>query len=136
MSTGLANPGEQLRAALHVVNRSRSLAAEDEREHVEVLLARGRVLTVLPAGMPGRDEGVANLEEVLVCTAGGDGDGSLDIPGTAALHRVHALYYLGVSALDAQRRDQAARWLAECITIDPASRFAELSYELLGTLGG
>ena len=133
LTTGLESPGEQLRHALHVANHSRTFTARDAREHMEVLLARGRMFTVLPDGMPGRPEGIADLEEVVRLTAEEGGDQGLDFPGTGALHRVHALYYLGVTAHEEGRHDQARAWLSECITIDPVSRFAELAYELLGT---
>lgn len=134
MSVGLTNPGEQLRHAFHVAGRSRAFDPSDERERMEVLLARGRLFTVLPAGMPGRSDGIADLEAVLSMTAPGQTDRAPEIPGTSALHRVHALYYLGVCALDDGRAEQARAWLGECVTIDPASRFAELAYDLLGSL--
>ncbi len=134
MTTGLAHPGEQLRNALFVANHSRSLTPRDARERMEVLLARGRMFTVLPAGLPGHANGLADLEEVLALTTPGASDSGLDFPGTVALHRVHALYYLGVSAHQEDRMDDARRYLGECITIDPASRFAQQAYELLSTI--
>lgn len=133
MTVGLENAGEQLRHALHVANSSRALVPRDARERVEVLLSRGRMFTVLPAGMPGRAEGIADLEGVLALTSPDGPDDTDELPGTRALHRVHALFYLGVAAHEDGRREQAKEWLSECITIDPVSRFAELAYGVLGS---
>jgi hypothetical protein len=47
---------------------------------------------------------------------------------------VHALYYLGMAAHEDGQPDRARRFLTECITIDPMSRFAEMAYAALGSL--
>ena len=134
LTAGLAQPGEVLVQALREANRSRGFAARDAREHLEALIARGRLFTVLPAGMPGQAEGVADLREGLERTAGADADEVFDIPGTAALYRMHALFYLGVSAQQEGDIARARTWLRECLTIDPSSRFAELAYDMLSSL--
>jgi tetratricopeptide (TPR) repeat protein len=131
-AAGLAEAGEGLRRALEVAARSRTLVAEDLREHMEVLLARGRLFTVLPGQLPGHAEGLTDLEEVLTRTQHAtDASNEFDYPGSNALYRLHALYYLGVNAWSDGDRDRGGRWLSECIAIDPASRFAERAYELL-----
>ena len=134
-TTGLGEATEVLRAALKEARRSRTLEPRDGPEHMEVLLSRGRMFSVLPRPLTGHDEGEAELREVLSRTEGAsDADNGFDLPGTNELYRVHALYYLGVSARDAGEPEEARRLLRECIVIDPGSRFAERAYELLSAL--
>lgn len=124
-----------LREGLQSTAVSVDLAPADLSEHMETLLARGRLFTVLPSDMPRHARGVTDLEEVLRRTDGPDADVGSDFPGSAALYRVHALFYLGISARQDGDRARATRFLEECITLDPGSRFAERSYEILGGLG-
>lgn len=134
-TTGFGEATEVLRSALQEARRSRTLEPRDVPERMEVLLSRGRMFSVLPRPLTGHDEGEAELREVLARTDGAtDADNGFDLPGTTELYRVHALYYLGVSARDAGLPDEARRLLRECIVIDPASRFAERAYELLSAL--
>lgn len=132
-TTGLAEATEVLRRALHEARVSRDKPARDAFELMEVLLARGRLFTVLPKGLKTPGEGEADLLEVLDRTEGArDEDNGFDFPGTNELYRVHALFYLGIAARDAGDGGRAAAYLRECITMDPTSRFAERAYELLG----
>jgi DNA-binding transcriptional MerR regulator/tetratricopeptide (TPR) repeat protein len=134
-TTGLAEATEVLRQALHEARQSRGKPPRDTFEHMEVLLARGRLFTVLPAALKDHDEGEADLREVLSRTTDTrDEDNGFDFPGTNELYRVHALFYLGIAARDAGRTDEGAQLLRECITMDPTSRFAERAYEVLSTL--
>lgn len=131
-TTGLEDPTRVLRLALAEALLSRDLKAADSREHMETLLARGRLFTMLPRSIAGEVTGRRELEEILAHTEGrSDADNGFDFPGSNVLYRMHALYYLGVSALHGGDREQGLRWLRESITIDPPSRFAQHAYELI-----
>ncbi|MGM0578089.1 MAG: MerR family transcriptional regulator [Myxococcota bacterium] len=134
-TSGLDDGADALRRALRVAEESRDLEPADTLEHMEVLLARGRLFTVLPRQLPGHAEGVADLEEVLERTTGTtDADNGFEFPGTNALYRIHALFYLGISAFQEGAAEQARRLLRQCITEDPSSHFATRAYELLSRL--
>jgi DNA-binding transcriptional MerR regulator len=137
-AAGLEEGPDTLGRAVRVAARSRELAEQDVRERMEVLLARGRMLTFMPSTAPevlGQSQGVSDLTEVLARTEPGAGlDAGDDYPGSVALYRVHALFYLGVHALRAADHAQATRLLGECITLDPASRFAEQAYDMLSQI--
>lgn len=130
---GLEEGPEALAFAFDVAAGSRAFEAADPREHLEVLLARGRLFTVLPGQVPGQAEGVADLETVLALTASRtEEENRLDYPGASDVYRIHALFYLGVDASHKGDVELARRRLTECIAIDPGSRFAERAYEMLG----
>lgn len=129
---GLGEGPESLVHALDCAAGTRAYEAADTREHIEVLLARGRLLTVLPGQLPGQAEGVSDLEEVLTLTGKHADETSFEHPGANDLYRIHALFYLGVDAYNKGNVDIAQSRLTECIAIDPASRFAERAYEMLG----
>ena len=127
-SAGLLGNTDVLLQALEIAAKSRTLDAVDIREQMEVLLARGRLFSVLP----GDDEGRADLEQVLARTEDStDEDNGFEFPGTNAVYRTHALFFLGCSASQDGAHARARRLLDECITIDPASRFAARAYDLL-----
>lgn len=126
-----------LRRAIQTAAESYELTERDIGERMETLIARGRLLTVLPSDQPRHQDGAADLEEVLTRTDhDADEDIGFELPGNSDIYRMHALFYLGISAWYAGHRDRAERLLRECITLDPASHFARRSYELLGQLDG
>lgn len=133
-TTGLGDASSLLREALKSAAHTRTLKAADTREELEVLIARGRLLTVMPAELSAHVTGADDLAEVVRRTEHAtDAENGFDVPGTNALYRMHAFFYLGVAALQQRNGAEAARCLRECLTIDPASRFAERAYELLST---
>ena len=128
-SAGLLGNTDVLLQALEVAAKSRALEPADIREHMEVLLARGRLFSVLPDDAEGR----ADLEHVLSRTEGcTDEANGFEFPGTNAVYRTHALFFLGCSAAQSGAHARARALLEECITIDPTSRFAARAYELVG----
>lgn len=131
-----AEAADVLRQAIRTAADSHALIERDVGERMETLLARGRLLTVLPSDQHLHQQGVADLEEVLTRTAhAADEDIGFELPGSGDLYRMHALFYLGISAWYAGERARTRRMLQECITIDPASHFARRSYEILTQLG-
>lgn len=131
-TTGLENPTAVLREALVEVVRSADLQTTDRRERLEAQLARGRVMAVLPVELDGRKGALSDLREVLRCTEEEPPDPeTFDFPGSAALYRVNALYFLGMDAAD-RGGELATTWLTECIALDPASGYARAAYQRLG----
>ncbi|MCC6749209.1 MAG: MerR family transcriptional regulator [Deltaproteobacteria bacterium] len=134
-TTGLANATEVLQSALAEAVQSRKLPFPDEREELETLIARGRVLAVLPRELDAHRMGLEDLQQVLELTRHAhDGERGLEFSGSAALYRLHALFYLGVAAIERGDVALGREWLQECITIDPVSIFAKRAYEHLSSL--
>ena len=134
-TTGLAAATTVLQEAIAAAGRSRDYPPADAREDLEVRLARGRILAVLPDGGPG---GVPDLITVLDSTAAPDSaavNAAFDYPGARDVYRINTLFFLGIDAAGRDDEGQARRWLLECITLDPASNYAARAYERLGTLG-
>ena len=130
---GPQGPTDLVAEGVAEVHRSRTLVAADARESVEVQLARGRVLAVMPRELDAHRAGLDDLREVLRQT---EVEGVLDelagYPGATSLFRVHALYYLGVATLEDGHTDDGVALLQECIALDPASATAERAYQHIG----
>ena len=127
--SGFIGSIEALREAFRAVSKSKKLPFRDAQEHIEVLLARGRLYTVLPSQLPKYAQGVADLEQVLAEAY--EAPGRFHYPGASLLFRVHACFFLGVGASRRKKNDRAEYYLRECITLDPQSNFAERAYALL-----
>ena len=135
-TTGIGDASTVLLEAFAEVGRSRELKARDSAEILEVLLARGRVLAVLPIEIEAYQAGLMDLREVLRRTdEGGGAEAGFDYPGSQALYRINALYFLGSAAIRDGDVEQGVAWLTECITMDPSSSYAERAYVQVGASG-
>lgn len=124
--------------ALELLRESATLPPPDEAsEHVEALLARGRVCLLMPAPFGLRERGAADLRQVLAIVEATN----LEPPGVADIYRIHAHYFLGTALADAAATDDsgatrqaAVHALREVLRLDPGCAFAERAYDRLGAL--
>jgi len=127
---GVHQMSERMRLAFHHMSASRDLCPANDRERLEVLVARGRMLVVLASDPDARQRGLADLLELYErAAAGADGRAGFEYPGATALYRGHAAYFLGIMAMADGRPLEALTFLETCIALDPASTYAERAFD-------
>ena len=120
--------------ALSAMAHSRELDAADAVEGLEAALTRGRICTVMPPGFGVRDQGLADLREVLARTApdaAAPGPVHFDVVGARDLVRLNASFYLGMALFDDGESEEAAELLREVVALDPVSDYATRAYHRL-----
>lgn len=121
-----------IQEALESARRSRQCEIKGSFQRLESLLARGRLLTVLSDSEEEQAQGRADLEELISITTPTDGSKREELhPGTRAILRINAAFYLAMSCEEVDDYKRAEELFSEVVALDPLSAFGKVAYERL-----
>lgn len=116
---------------LELLDRSRQSEPGAPLEHLEALVARGRISLLMPQGLGVYQRGLDDLRRVLPACQAVRAWGAP--AGADGIFELHAAYFLGM-ALSETDPAEAAGLLQRVVVIDPACPFAERAYRRIGML--
>jgi hypothetical protein len=117
---------------LGLLERSESIAIDDDITTVDALLARGRLYLLMPSAFKVREHGIRDLTQVIERCLRLDSGLPNSESGLLAVCRLQAAFHLA-EALSHQP-ERASQLFHEVLVIDPASALAERAYKRISSL--
>lgn len=127
---GIISPGKWLNKALASFKLSVSLEPKNDRDLVDILLMKGRALTIMPPNLGMVDKGIAALTQLeFILLQHTDNEFDWAFSGFDAILFNNINFYLGEAfSLKEDTAKMRVHW-ERVILSDPASNFGKIAYE-------